>query len=293
MRIRDKEVGRGHPTYVVAECGINHNGSFEIACQLIDAAAKAGVDAVKFQKRTPFLSTPRAEWNRPKDTPWGQITYIEYRERIELPIEEHYDLMKYAHELDLGFIDSVWDRRSLADVEGIGIDAIKIPSALLTNLDLIDLASKSVAPVILSTGMSTMQEISTAVTIAQENRLLNQNAIAILHCTSSYPCDPKELNLALIPALKEMFPWAVIGYSGHEVGLAPTLSAVTLGAKIIERHITLDRSMWGTDQAASVEPGGFARLVKDIRLIEQSLGNGIKRVYESELPNLRKLRGVT
>ena len=291
MRIRDKEVGRGRPCYIVAECGINHNGSFEIAKQLIDAAAEAGVDAVKFQKRTPRLSTPKAEWDKLRDTPWGTLSYIKYREQVELPIEEHYDLMKYAHALGLGFIDSVWDTQSLTDVDGIGIDAIKIPSAMLTNLDLIDQASNSIVPVILSTGMSTMEQISTAVSAAQ-NKSTSKN-LAILHATSSYPCAPEELNLTLIPFLDQIFPWTIIGYSNHSPGIIASVAAVALGAKIIEAHITLDRTSWGTDQAASIEPEGFARMVRYIRTTEQSLGDGIKRIYDSELPNLRKLRGVT
>ena len=290
MIIGSKRVGIGQPTYIVAEGGINHNGDIEIAYKLVDAAAEAGANAIKFQKRTPRLATPRAEWDKVRDTPWGLLSYIEYREKIELDITEHSRLMKRAHSLGLGFIDSVWDMQSLADVIGIGVDAIKIPSAMLTNLGLIESSITAMRPVILSTGMSTAEEISTAVSCAQDKA--ESKSLAVLHCTSTYPCDPAELNLLAIMGLQLKYPNLVIGYSNHSPGIIAAVSAVTLGAKIVEAHITLDRTAWGTDQAASIEPGGFKRMVDYIRTTEKSLGDGIKKVYNSELSSMLKLRGT-
>lgn len=290
MIIGSKRVGIGQPAYIVAEGGINHNGYMEIAYKLVDAAAEAGANAIKFQKRTPRLSTPRAEWDKVRDTPWwGLLSYIEYREKIELDITEHARLMKHAHSLGLGFIDSVWDMQSLADVISIGVDAIKIPSAMLTNIGLIESSVVAYKPVILSTGMSTDEEISTAVSAAVDKA--ESKNLAVLHCTSTYPCSAEELNLLLVRTLQEQYP-LVIGYSNHSPGIIAAVSAVTLGAKIVEAHITLDRTAWGTDQAASIEPGGFKRMVDYIRTTEKSLGDGIKQVYDSELPARQKLRGT-
>ena len=286
-------------TYIIAEIGINHNGDMAIAERLIRAADFAGVDAVKFQKRTPRISTPRPEWDRLRDTPWGTMTYLEYRERIELDVEVYKRLVGLAHGLNLDLIVSVWDLIALEEMQ-MGGDtyfrptALKIPSAMLTNYKLVEETAAVEGPIILSTGMSTTSEIDQAVSaIASISSIYKMDReMTLMHCTSTYPCKPEELNLNAIPVLASKYPRFTIGYSGHEVGLAATVAAVALGAKVVERHITLDRSMWGTDQAASVEPVGFAKLVKDIRLVEQAMGDGVKRVYASEREALRKLRGV-
>lgn len=285
IRIGERMIGDGHPTYIVAEVGINHNGDVELAKRLIDAALLAGVDAVKFQKRTPELCVPIEERDRMRETPWGYITYLEYRRRIEFGHEEYQAISDYCRERKIDWFASVWDEPSAVFMEGFDPPCHKIPSAALTDHDLLRFLRATGKPLILSTGMSTMQEIEDAVAVLGSDNLL------ITHATSTYPCEPIELNLRMIRTLQERFP-CPIGYSGHEVGLVPSVVAVTMGACLVERHITLDRALWGSDQAASVEPGGFARLVKYIRVTEESLGDGFKRVYESEISSLNRLRRV-
>jgi len=278
-------VGTGQPTYVVAEIGINHNGDMEIVKGLIDAAHRAGVDAVKFQKRTPELCVPPDQQERKRETPWGYITYLEYRYKVEFDAAEYQEIDRYCREKGIAWFASVWDEPSVDFLESFDPVVYKIPSASLTDHDLLRHVRKAGRPVILSTGMSTIEEIQAAVDVIGTEDLL------ITHATSTYPCEPEELNLHMIQTLKEAYP-CPIGYSGHEVGLIPTVVAVSLGACLVERHITLDRAMWGSDQAASVEPGGFRRLVKYIRVTEASLGDGVKRVYDSEMSSLQKLRRV-
>lgn len=285
IKIGDRLVGDGHPTYIVAEIGINHNGSLEIAKRLIDAAVHAGVDAVKFQKRTPELCVPPEQRGLMRDTPWGYIPYLEYRERVEFDESAYQEIDGYCKEKGIAWFASVWDEPSADLMLKLDIPCFKVPSASLTDHALLRHLRATGKPRILSTGMSTMEQINAAVEeIGHENLL-------ITHSTSTYPCEPEELNLKMIQTLRETFPCPV-GYSGHEVGLVPSAVAVAMGACLVERHITLDRAMWGGDQAASVEPGGFERLVKYIRVTEQSLGDGVKRVYNSELPSLKKLRRV-
>uniref|UniRef100_A0A7C4L0T3 N-acetylneuraminate synthase n=1 Tax=Bellilinea caldifistulae TaxID=360411 RepID=A0A7C4L0T3_9CHLR len=285
VKIGDRWVGDGHPTYVVAEIGINHNGDIEIARQLMDAAKHAGVDAVKFQKRTPELCTPPDQRNVMRETPWGYITYLEYRHKIEFGEAEYREVDRYAKEIGITWFVSVWDEPSVDFIEAFDPVAYKVPSAALTDHGLLRKLRATGRPIILSTGMSTIDQIKAAV------ELLDMDNLVICHTTSAYPCPPEELNLRMVQTLKETYP-CPIGYSGHEVGLIPSVVAVALGACLVERHITLDRAMWGSDQAASVEPGGFERLVKYIRVTELSLGDGVKRVYDSELPSLKKLRRV-
>jgi len=284
IKIGDRLVGDGHPTYIVAEIGINHNGSVDIAKLLIDAAIKAGVDAVKFQKRTPEICTPRDQWDKMRETPWGYIRYIDYRHKVEFGQEEYEEIDRYCKEKGITWFASVWDIPSVDFLEQFDPVAYKIPSAALTDHDLLRHVRKTGRPVILSTGMSTMEQIREAVDV------LGRDNLVIMHATSTYPCDPDELNLRMIETLRREFPEVPIGYSGHEVGLVTTAVAVALGACMVERHITLDRAMWGSDQAASVEPGGFQKLVKYIRVTERALGDGVKRVYESEIPAMMKLR---
>jgi len=283
VQIGNRLVGENQPTYIVAEIGINHNGDVEIARQLIDAARHAGVDAVKFQKRTPELCVPPEQRGQMRDTPWGYITYLDYRYKVEFGKDEYTEINRYCQQIGMTWFASVWDEPSVDFLEQFNPVCYKIPSASLTDHNLLRHLRTMGRPVILSTGMSTMEQIHAAVDV------LGLENLVITHATSTYPCEPDELNLRMIQTMQQEFP-CPIGYSGHEVGLIPSVVAVALGACMVERHITLDRAMWGGDQAASVEPGGFERLVKYIRVTEQSMGDGIKKVYESEMPSLRKLR---
>ncbi len=283
IKLGDRWVGEGHPTYIIAEIGINHNGDVEIAKQLIDAAAEAGCDAVKFQKRTPELCVPEEQRDKMRHTPWGYISYMEYRDRVEFGLDEYTEITDYCLAKDIDWFASSWDQPSVDFLEQFDPIAHKVPSALLTDSALLRKLKEQGRPIILSTGMSEMEQIKAAVDI------LGTDDLVIAHCTSTYPCPPKQLNLRMIQTLRDMYP-CPIGYSGHEVGLPTTVAAVTLGASVVERHITLDRAMWGSDQAASVEPGGVRRLVKYIRVVEEALGDGVKTVYESEMPSLEKLR---
>jgi N-acetylneuraminate synthase len=286
IQIGNRRIGDGHPTFIVAEIGINHSGELENARRLIDAARHAGVDAVKFQKRTPELCVPEAQTGQMRETPWGYITYLEYRRKVEFGETEYKEIDRHCRQAGLDWFASVWDEKSVDFMEAFRPICYKIPSACLTDSRLLKKIRATGRPAILSTGMSTMEQIRKAV------QALDVEKLIVMHATSTYPCSPGELNLRMIDTLRREFP-VPVGYSGHEVGLIPSVIAAGMGACMVERHITLDRAMWGSDQAASVEPGGFERLVKYIRLAEQSLGDGVKKVYESELPSLRKLRRRT
>ena len=283
VQIGNRMVGDGHPAYIVAEIGINHNGSVQTAKDLIEQAYRTGVDAVKFQKRTPELCVPKDQWEIMRETPWGYISYIDYRRKMEFQQHEYGEIDRFCNELGISWFASVWDEPSVDFMEQFNPVCYKVPSASLTDHALLSCLKGTGRPVILSTGMSTMEQIHEAVD------QLDTDKLVICHATSTYPCDPDELNLNMIQTLRNEFP-CPIGYSGHEVGLITSVVAVALGACMVERHITLDRAMWGSDQAASVEPTGFERLVKYVRVTEQSLGDGVKKVYESEIPSLRKLR---
>ena len=286
IRIGNRMVGDGHPVYIVAEIGINHNGDVNMAKEMIDAAKHAGVDAVKLQKRTPELCVPPDQRGQMRETPWGYISYLDYRYKVEFEDKEYEEIDRHAREVGIDWFVSVWDEPSVDFIEKFNPPCYKVPSASLTDLELLKHLRKTGRPLILSTGMSTRDQISKAVeTIGQDN-------LIITHATSAYPCDPAELNLRMVETLRGMFE-CPIGYSGHEVGLVTSAVVIALGACLVERHITLDRALWGSDQAASVEPGGFERLVKYIRVTEQALGDGVKKVYPSELPSLRKLRRVS
>lgn len=280
------KVGEGQPVYVIGEIGINHNGSMENAKRLIEGAAEAGCDAVKFQKRTPELCVPKEQWNIERDTPWGRMTYLDYRHKVEFGAEEYKEIDAHCRRCGIQWFASPWDEEAVDFLEELGVPAYKMASASLTDIPLLSRVEATGLPVILSTGMSTMAQIETGVSVFDPSRLL------IAHATSSYPCKVEQLNLRMIQTLKDKYPDIPIGYSGHETGLATSWAAVALGACFVERHITLDRAMWGSDQAASVELGGLRRLVSNIRDIERSLGDGVKRVYEEELPVLKKLRRV-
>ncbi len=283
VRLGQREVGPGRPVYVVAEIGINHNGDWDIARRLIDAAVAAGCDAVKFQKRTPELCVPADQRDIPRETPWGVMSYLDYRRRVEFGMEEYRAIDAYCRRRGIDWFASCWDVPSVDFIESFHPVCHKVASACLTDDELLDRLRQTGRPVILSTGMSTMEEIRRAVDRLDRDRLI------LTHTTSTYPCPPEELNLRMIGTLAGEFG-VPVGYSGHEVGLQTTCAAVALGACLVERHITLDRAMWGSDQAASVEPWGFMRLVRDIRVIERSLGDGIKRVYDSEIPIRKRLR---
>ena len=283
VKIGERIISDDQPTYIVGEIGINHNGDLEVARSLMLAAKKAGIDAVKFQKRTPELCVPEHQRNQMRDTPWGYITYLDYRYKVEFDETAYTEIDRYAKELGLVWFASSWDIPSLEFMEKFNPPTHKIPSALLTDKELLRAHRATGKPIILSTGMSTMEQIREAVD------LLGEDNLVLCHTTSSYPCPPEELNLRMVQTLREAFR-CPIGYSGHEVGLVPTVVASALGACLVERHITLDRAMWGSDQSASVEPQGLASLVKYIRVTERSLGDGIKRVYDSELSSLSKLR---
>jgi N-acetylneuraminate synthase len=282
--IGDRPVGPDHPVFVTAEIGINHNGELSDALALIDVASAAGCDAVKFQKRTPELCVPKEQQDTPRETPWGTMSYLAYRHRVEFGAAEYRQIARHCALRRIAWFASPWDVPSVDFLEQLDPPAHKIASACLTDDDLLVRVRATERTVVLSTGMSTVDQIRHAVDILGTERLI------ICHTTSSYPAPVAELNLRMIKTLTTEFPHVPIGYSGHEIGLQTTLAAVVLGACFVERHITLDRAAWGSDQAASVEPAGLRRMVRDIRTIEAALGDGVKRVYDSELPVLRKLR---
>jgi len=286
VKIGGRFVGEGHPVFVIAEIGINHNGSVELAKKMIDGAIFAGADAVKFQKRTPELCVPHDQWLIERDTPWGRMTYIDYKRKIEFSGRQYFEIDSYCRQKGIMWFTSCWDAPSVDFMEQFDPPVYKSASACLTDNDLLMKIKNTGRPIMLSTGMSTIDEIENAVSLVGEENLL------IAHATSTYPCKLEELNLKMIHTLSEKYPRVPIGYSGHEVGLATSWAAVAMGAAFVERHITLDRSMWGTDQSASVEIMGLYRLISNIRDIERSLGDGVKRVYDSELSSLKRLRKV-
>ncbi|WP_205761939.1 N-acetylneuraminate synthase family protein [Arthrobacter mobilis] len=285
VAIGDLEVGPGQPVYVIGEIGINHNGDIEIARQLIDTAAAAGANAVKFQKRTPEISTPADMRDKIRATPWGEMTYLEYRHRVEFDMPIYQKLMEHAAAQGLHCFASPWDVPSVAFMEDAGAPVHKVASASVTDLELLRALAETGKPVILSTGMSTLAQIDTAV------ETLGTEKLVLMHATSTYPLPAEEANLRTIATLQERYG-VPVGYSGHERGLQISLAAVALGAVAIERHITLDRTMWGSDQASSLEPKGFEALIRDIRILEQAMGDGVKRVFPGELAPLSRLRRV-
>lgn len=274
-------------TKIIAEIGINHNGDLDIAKKLIDLAYVAGCDTVKFQKRNPDVCVPEEQKEVMRDTPWGRMKYIDYKYRMEFGLEEYKEIDEYCKGR-IKWTTSVWDKDSVdfmkhfLDSEALA-DFIKIPSALLTDLELLEYSQTLGLKLIASTGMSTLEEVDQAVEV------LKKGDYALLHCNSSYPAAVDGLNLKCIQALKDRYGCEV-GYSGHEFRLGTTVASVYLGATIVERHITLDRTAWGTDQMASVEPQGLVKLVKGIRELEMALGDGEKRVMDAELPIRKKLR---
>ena len=283
FKIGNTEVGPGQPIYIVGEIGINHNGDIDVVKKLVDVAAETGLNAVKFQKRTPELCVPRDQWDIERDTPWGVMKYIDYRYKVEFDQSEYQEISDYCASRGVDWFASPWDEEAVDFLEGFDVPCYKIASASVTDIPLLEKIRSTSRPVIMSSGMSTMDEIRTgAETLGLDNLL-------ICHSTSAYPCVPSELNLNMIGTLAREFG-VPIGYSGHEVGLSTTVAAAVLGACLVERHITLDRTMWGSDQSASVEPQGVATLVRDIRVFESALGDGVKKVYDSEIGVMQKLR---
>jgi sialic acid synthase SpsE len=285
VHIGTRIIGEGYPVYVIAEIGINHNGSIQTALDLMKVASDAGCDAVKFQKRTPDLCVPLEQQSIMRETPWGMMTYLEYKERTEFWEDEYRSIAEYAQKLGIDWFASPWDVSSVEFLEQFSPICYKVASACLTDDLLLKFIAETERPVILSTGMSTIDEIRHAVEILDQGQLL------LAHSTSTYPCPVAELNLRMVSTLADEFDLHV-GYSGHETGLQTTVASVVVGACFVERHITLDRAMWGSDHAASVEPQGLTRLVRDIRNVELALGDGVKCVYDSERPVLAKLRRV-
>jgi len=310
IKIGNYQIGDDLPCFIIAELGINHNGDINIAKKLIDIACDAGVNAIKLQKRTIDVVYSEADRNKPREIPKDvlenalsrnalpvealsrlkaskvNMTNGDQKYCLELGQKEFEEIDRYCKEKEILWFASPWDEEAVAFLEKFKRPMYKLSSASLTDGNLLKRVKDTGRPIMLSTGMSTIEEVQAAVSfLGSENILIAQS-------TSTYPCAVEELNLRVIQTYQELFPNIPIGYSGHETGLAPTLAAVALGASFIERHITIDRAMWGTDQAASVEIVGLQRLVKDIRDIEKALGDGIKKVYESESGNLQKLRRV-
>jgi N-acetylneuraminate synthase len=284
VRIGQKMVGPGAPCYVIAEIGINHNGDLELAKRLISVAVAAGCDAVKFQKRTVNVVYTAEELARPRESPFG-TTNEELKLALEFGFEEYLEIDRYCRTVGIDWFASCWDEASVDFIDQFSIPCYKIASASLTDDRLLRHTRAKGKPIILSTGMSTLAEIDHAVDV------LGKHDLVIMHACSTYPASYDELNLRAIPNLHARYG-VPVGYSGHETGIPSSVAAVVLGATCVERHISMDRAMWGTDQAASLEPNGISRLVRDIRLVEKSMGDGEKRVYDSEVPILKKLRRV-
>jgi len=284
VTIQNKQIGEGYPTFIVGEIGINHNGDTEIVKELIDMAVFAGCDAVKFQKRTVDVVYTPEELARERENPFGP-TNGDLKRGLEFGEQEYQEIDRYCKERRIIWYASPWDIGSVDFLEKFNVPCYKIASPSLTDRELLNRIKSTGKPIILSTGMSTVEEIKKAVETLGEDNLI------ILHCTSTYPSNLEELNLNVIPWLRENFN-CPIGYSGHETGVVEPIIAVVLGAQMVEKHITLDRAMWGSDQSASLEPSGLNRLVRDIRLIPVCLGDGQKKVFESEKPILEKLRRV-
>lgn len=285
ITLGNKKVNENSKPFFIAEIGINHNGSIELAKQMIDMAAMLGADAVKFQKRTPELCVPKSQREIIRETPWGEMTYFDYKKKIEFSEKEYEEINQYCKEKKILWTASAWDLPSLEFLEKMNVPFHKFASAKITDKELLKRVRETKKPVILSTGGTRLEQIRKAVKVFE-----GSNEVAILHCNSGYPAKDNELNLKVIQTLQKEFPDKIIGYSGHEKGISASIVAATLGAKIIERHITLDRTMWGTDQAASIEYSGLKRLLRDLNKLNIWMGDGKKIVYDTEIKIMKKLR---
>jgi len=286
VEVGNKQIGDNYPVFFVAEIGLNHNGDVEIAKRLIDVALVAGCDAVKFQKRTPELCVPEEYKDVKRETPWGTLTYLDYRKRIEFGKEEYDAIDRYCKEKDIIWFASPWDLPSIDFLSRYAMPLYKVPSALMTYKEFLIKLKSTGVPIMLSSGMSDLALVKKAVTT------LGEDNIILMHTTSTYPTKTEEVNLKVLETFRREFHCPV-GYSGHEVGLQITLAAVALGANAVERHVTLDRTMWGSDQSASVEPTGVMTLVRDIRIIENAIGDGMKRVVPREEELTKRLRKIS
>jgi len=284
VKIGDRWVGEGEPCFAIAEIGINHNGDLNIAKKLISAAVLSGCEAVKYQKRTVDVVYSREELDKLRESPFGN-TNRDLKMALEFGLDAYRAIDEYCRQHSILWFASCWDEASVEFIEQFNPPCYKIASASLTDDNLLRHHRHYGRPIILSTGMSTLEQIDHAVEV------LGTQDLILMHCTSTYPSKVEELNLRAIQSLKKRYQ-VPVGYSGHEVGLSTTLTAAVLGACMVERHITLDRAMWGSDQAASVEPQGIARLVRDIRTVEKAIGDGVKCLYDSEVPIMKKLRRV-
>lgn len=285
LRIGDRLIGDGQPCFIIAEAGVNHNGRLDLAKRLIGVAASAKADAVKFQKRSVRDILTRDAWDQPYTSLDGlSTTYGDHRERLELSEDDFRELADYARHLGLVFLASAWDARSADFLETLNVPAFKIASPDLTNLPLLEHVARKRRPIVLSTGMSEIEEVAEAVSVIRAHH----DELVLLQCTSQYPCEFHNINLRAMEVLRGRFN-TLVGYSGHERGLAPSQAAVALGAVVIERHFTLDRTMPGPDHAASLEPLGLQRLVKYIRGIEVAMGSGEKRLLDAERPTRLRL----
>jgi N-acetylneuraminate synthase len=284
VRLGDRLVGDGHPCYVIAEIGINHNGDVQVARKLIDVAEFAGCEAVKFQKRTVDVVYTPEELAKPRESPFGE-TNGDLKRALEFGPAEYEQIDRHCRQKPISWTASGWDEGSVDFIDRFDPPFYKIASASLTDDALLRHTRSKGKPIVLSTGMSTLAQIDHAVDV------LGTEDLVLLHCCSAYPSQYADLNLRVIPVLRERYG-VPIGYSGHETGIASSVAAVVLGACIVERHVTLDRSMWGSDQSASLEPNGIMRVVRDIRLVESALGDGVKTLLPSEVAGMQKLRRV-
>ena len=284
VKIGSRLVGDGQPCFIVGEIGINHNGDIDLAKRLISIAINAGCDAVKFQKRTPELCVPAAQRSIMRETPWGFITYMDYRQKVEFGLPEFQEIDAYCRKHGIIWFASCWDKPSVDFIRSFNVPCYKIASPTLNDDNLLrHTRNTGGKPLLVSTGMSTLEDVDRVVGI------LGKEDLVILHAVSTYPAYYEELNLRAISTLKDRYK-VPVGYSGHETGIASSVAAVALGACVVERHITSDRAMWGSDHAASLEPSGITRLVRDIRLVERSMGTGEKTILERELPIIARLR---
>jgi N-acetylneuraminate synthase len=282
VKVGDRMIGDGQPCCIIAEIGINHNGDIDTAKRLIDLAKLSGCDAVKFQKRTIDVVYTPEELAAPRESPFGN-TNSDLKYGLEFEFEEYQEIDRYCREKNFHWFASCWDEGSVDFINQFDVPCYKIASASLTDDGLLRYTRSKGKPIILSTGMSTLEQIDHAVEV------LGKDDLVILHATSTYPANYDELNLSVIPVLKQRYGLP-IGYSGHETGIPTSIAVMALGACVVERHITLDRAMWGSDQAASLGPGGIIKMVSGIRIMEMAMGDGIKRVIEREKPIIKKLR---